>query len=85
MIDLCELYNVSLFIGWWKMNRQRMHSIVRVLSVAAYMLVVFGGTAWAGGISLYEIGTPDVGLAAAGFAVRAQDASTVFTKPAGMS
>ncbi|MEN6373908.1 MAG: OmpP1/FadL family transporter [Smithella sp.] len=43
------------------------------------------GSAWAGGIMLYQIGTPDVGLAAAGYAARAQDASTVFTNPAGMS
>ncbi len=42
------------------------------------------GPAWAGGISLYEFGSPDVGLAAAGYAARAQDASTVFTNPAGM-
>ena len=34
---------------------------------------------------LYEIGTPDVGLAAAGYAARAQDPSTLFTNPAGMS
>jgi hypothetical protein len=42
-------------------------------------------TTQAGGISLYEIATPDVGLAAAGYAARAEDASTVFTNPAGMS
>jgi long-chain fatty acid transport protein len=39
----------------------------------------------AGGISLYEIGTPDVGLASAGYGARAQDASTLFKNPAGMS
>jgi long-chain fatty acid transport protein len=39
----------------------------------------------AGGIQLYEIATPDVGLASAGYAARAQDASTVFKNPAGMS
>jgi long-chain fatty acid transport protein len=39
----------------------------------------------AGGIELYEIATPDVGLASAGYAARAQDASTVFRNPAGMS
>jgi long-chain fatty acid transport protein len=32
-----------------------------------------------------EIGTPDMGLASAGYASRAQDASTVFTNPAGMT
>lgn len=39
----------------------------------------------AGGIILYEIATSDVGLAAAGYAARADDASTVFKNPAGMS
>ncbi len=41
--------------------------------------------AQAGGISLYEVGTTDVGLASAGYTARAQDASTVFTNPAGMT
>ncbi len=41
--------------------------------------------ALAGGIGLYEIATADLGLAAAGYAARAQDASTLFTNPAGMS
>ena len=39
----------------------------------------------AGGVILYEIATPDVGLASAGYAARAQDPSTVFKNPAGMS
>jgi len=34
---------------------------------------------------LYEVGTADVGLASAGYGARAQDASTVFTNPAGMT
>ncbi len=38
-----------------------------------------------GGISLYEIATPDVGLASAGYAARADDASTLFKNPAGMN
>jgi long-chain fatty acid transport protein len=42
-------------------------------------------TGLAGGLSLYEIATPDVGLASAGYAARAQDASTLFKNPAGMS
>ncbi len=41
--------------------------------------------AMAGGLYLYELGTPDVGTAAAGYAARAQDASTVYTNPAGMT
>jgi long-chain fatty acid transport protein len=43
------------------------------------------GLGWAGGFFLYEVGTPDVGLASAGYAARAQDASTAFTNPAGMT
>ncbi len=38
-----------------------------------------------GGLLLYEFGTAEVGLAAAGYAARAQDASTAFTNPAGMT
>ena len=36
-------------------------------------------------LMLYEVGTEDVGLASAGYTARAQDASTVFTNPAGMT
>lgn len=42
-------------------------------------------SALAGGIDLYEISTPDVGLASAGYAAGAQDATTLFKNPAGMS
>jgi len=55
--------------------------------VAIFALVglAFSGPAWAGGLALYELGTPDVGTAAAGWSARAQDASTAFTNPAGMT
>ena len=43
------------------------------------------GQALAGGMLAYELGTADVGLASAGYSARAQDASTVFTNPAGMT
>jgi long-chain fatty acid transport protein len=39
----------------------------------------------AGGASLYEISTPDIGLASAGYAAGALDATTLFKNPAGMS
>lgn len=39
----------------------------------------------AGGLGLYEISTGDVGLASAGSAAAALDASTLFKNPAGMS
>src|SRR3954471_23844345 len=60
------------------MNR----SCVRVLLVAVALAPL---RASAGGISLYEVGTSDVGLASAGYGARAQDASTVLTNPAGMT
>ncbi len=47
--------------------------------------VLSPGSSMAGGIFLYEFGTADVGLASAGYNARAQDASTVFTNPAGMT
>lgn len=47
--------------------------------------VVCAAPAQAGGLYLYELGGQDVGLAAAGNAARAEDASTVFTNPAGMT
>jgi len=52
-------------------------------SVAATALIA--STAQAGGLLLYEFGTAEPGLAAAGYAARAQDASTAFTNPAGMT
>jgi long-chain fatty acid transport protein len=45
----------------------------------------FTSPVWAGGPAPYEIGTPDLGLASAGWAARAQDAATVATNPAGMT
>lgn len=46
---------------------------------------MLSGPAMAGGLLSYEVGTADVGLASAGYNARAQDASTVFTNPAGMT
>jgi len=58
----------------------------RILIVSTLWLGLFGsGQANAGGILLYEAGTPDVGLASAGWGARAQDASTILTNPAGMT
>jgi len=53
--------------------------------VGFFCLLVTMTTAEAGGLYLYEVGSPDVGLAAAGYAARASDASTAFTNPAGMT
>lgn len=53
-------------------------------AVALSFGVLASAQAIAGGIFLYEVGTEDMGLAAAGYAARAQDAATVLTNPAGM-
>ncbi len=55
------------------------------ITVAAAVSTIVPGTILAGGIELYEIATPDVGLASAGYSARADDASTLFKNPAGMS
>ncbi len=52
------------------------------MAVSAVMGVSDAG---AGGIILYEIGTPDLGRASAGWSARANDAATLFKNPAGMS
>jgi long-chain fatty acid transport protein len=49
------------------------------------LLVGVPFVAHAGGLSLYEIATADVGLASAGWAARAQDPATLLKNPAGMS
>ncbi len=54
------------------------------MSLLCFVVIVPVAT-WAGGVAMYEMGTPDVGLASAGWAARAQDASTLFKNPAGMS
>ena len=53
-----------------------------VVMVVASLLPAVGQ---AGGLFLTEFGTEDVALAGAGWAARAQDASTLFKNPAGMS
>ena len=57
----------------------------RVWTLAALAAALAAGGAQAGGLLLYEFGTAEPGLAAAGYAARAQDASTAFTNPAGMT
>jgi long-chain fatty acid transport protein len=59
---------------------------LRALPIALVVLAASAARpAAAGGLLLYEVGTADVGLASAGYSARAQDASTVFTNPAGMT
>ena len=55
------------------------------VTVSLGVAMVLSGSAQAGGVLGYELGTADLGLASAGYGARAQDASTVFTNPAGMT
>lgn len=52
-----------------------------ILSAAILVPVM----AHAGGLYMYETGTSDIGFAGAGTAARAEDASTVYANPAGMT
>jgi long-chain fatty acid transport protein len=49
------------------------------------VLILLSSPAGAGGLWLYEMGTPDLGTASAGRAAMALDASTAFGNPAGMT
>lgn len=57
----------------------------RISCVLPILLFLASPAARAGGLFLYEVGTPDMGLASAGWAARADDAATVLTNPAGMT
>jgi len=67
-------------------SRVRLPARLPGLTVIALCISALAtGPAGAGGLIAYEVGTADVGLASAGYNARAQDASTVFTNPAGMT
>lgn len=53
--------------------------------LAAFAVLMASNSAGAGGLYLYELGTRDAGFAGAGWAARADDASTLATNPAGLS
>jgi len=60
----------------------------QIFSLLVYLLlgnVLFPSAGYGGGIALYEVGPSQTGLASAGWASRADDASTLFTNPAGMT
>jgi long-chain fatty acid transport protein len=63
-------------------------ALIRITFGGAMLAGVFalpGSPATAAGFWLYEMGTPDLGTAAAGRAALAKDAATVFGNPAGMT
>jgi len=62
--------------------------MLKIKLIKPFVSIIFlalAGQAHAGGLYLYEMGTEDIGLANAGSAARAQDASVVATNPAGMT
>ena len=63
----------------------KLNSKLAIIGSALASLAALSPSAHAGGLELYEIASPDVGLASAGYAARAQDPSTLFKNPAGMS
>ena len=67
----------------WRVSTSEGRRAAAVVALCAGALAT--GQATAGGLIVYEVGTADVGLASAGYNARAQDASTVFTNPAGMT
>ena len=64
-------------------NRSR--NLLFYLSLAVVLTLSAPVGALAGGLTMYEIGTADTGLAAAGYAARAGDPGTILTNPAGMT
>lgn len=66
--------------------RAQVKCLPHYLSVALLLCaVLYPATVRAGGLTLYEVGTSDVGYAAAGYAARANDPGTLLTNPAGMT
>src|SRR5215510_12057962 len=61
-----------------------LHRVGHIIGVALGLGFI-ASSVWAGGPYIYELGTPDLGTAAAGRAALAQDASTVVGNPAGMT
>ena len=59
--------------------------IFSLLVLLVLGLVLFPSVGYPGGIALYEVGPSQTALASAGWASRANDASTLFTNPAGMT
>jgi long-chain fatty acid transport protein len=62
-----------------------MNDVLKLFAAVVILACLIATSAQAGGLYLYELGNPEVGLAGAGWSARAQDTATVFTNPAGMT
>ncbi len=60
------------------------HTISFLFSLL-FCSLFFCSPGYGGGLAMYEIGPAETALASAGWASRAEDASTLFTNPAGMT
>jgi len=63
-------------------SRRRVPAVIALASTLSAFLPT---TASAAGFLFYELGTPEVGLASAGYSARARSPSTLLTNPAGMT
>jgi long-chain fatty acid transport protein len=61
-----------------------MKYLSRYVGFGIILFALIASSSQAGGLYPYELGNTEVGLAAAGWSARAQDAAIVFTNPAGM-
>ena len=59
--------------------------LLRSIAASAFVLAITSTSTHAGGLWLYETGSPDMGTATAGRAAMARDASTAGSNPAGMT
>jgi len=67
------------------MLRPSHRTLLRLTVALSFLGAIIPGLARAGGLTMYEIGTPDTGYASAGYAARANDPGTILTNPAGMT
>ena len=58
-------------------------NLIRLTIAGSFLVSLMPASVQAGGLFFYEIGTPDTGYAAAGYAARAGDPGAILTNPAG--
>ncbi len=63
---------------------QYQYLLVRNIVLGFLLAIGWIAPCHGGGVYLYEVNATEVGLAGAGWAARADDATTAFTNPAGM-
>ncbi|MFO1152711.1 MAG: outer membrane protein transport protein [Rhodospirillales bacterium] len=69
-------------LRWVRLGRRYRPGVIAITGLVG---AVLSTSADAGGLFLYEMGTPDLGTASAGRAAAADNAATAFGNPAGMT